>query len=445
MATTKLTNVMNVMINRGVFNNLFDTDVKNILILGNMNGLFGPSMRLSITDCSFDDIQNWLNNRIKSDAHITVLTSDKGTYDYFNKIKDEIIKHAKVDIFDIKPLQTDTEMLDELLELDKYNMGKRFDYIIMNPPYDGSLHLHFLNRAIDYLKEDGKLTCIQPSRWLIDLAVNGTYNTGKSNNPTLVIKNKIKGHIKSIILDNYNKDFNVKVRYPFSITNIDMSKTFDNIEFDNHGIKSFESNINDCNLIGKRATINSILSKVASYGDMLKSHITTMDEGDGMWYIKTCDLFGEVLCSIGNNNHDIDSDHYWIKTAYGKLHISYSSLGYYYVDNDIQDHIHYRLKSGGRDVSTRPADMIFGTKDQMENWKHFVFNNKLYAFIAACQCIAPGYSTFRQYFPFIADKKYTDDEINEMFGFTSDEIDLINKTIDKISYGSRWFKRVCVG
>src|SRR5574344_2683627 len=45
---------------------------------------------------------------------------------------------------------------------------KKFDYIIMNPPYDGSLHLKCLEQALNFKKDNGTLICLHPARWLED-------------------------------------------------------------------------------------------------------------------------------------------------------------------------------------------------------------------------------------------------------------------------------------
>jgi hypothetical protein len=44
----------------------------------------------------------------------------------------------------------------------------QFDKIIMNPPYDGNLHLKILEQAISLLKDDGVCINLSPIRWLQD-------------------------------------------------------------------------------------------------------------------------------------------------------------------------------------------------------------------------------------------------------------------------------------
>jgi len=49
------------------------------------------------------------------------------------------------------------------------------------------------------------------------------------------------------------------------------------------------------------------------------------------------------------------------------------------------------------------------------------------------------------YVPWLVDKKYTDEEIYEKFGFTEDEIKLIETTIKKYKWDSLFYKRQCLG
>src|SRR5574344_1204808 len=45
---------------------------------------------------------------------------------------------------------------------------KKFDYIIMNPPYNGSLHLRILEKALTFKSDDGTCICLSPARWIED-------------------------------------------------------------------------------------------------------------------------------------------------------------------------------------------------------------------------------------------------------------------------------------
>ena len=50
-----------------------------------------------------------------------------------------------------------------------------------------------------------------------------------------------------------------------------------------------------------------------------------------------------------------------------------------------------------------------------------------------------------EYVPWLVDKKYTDQEIYDKFGFTDEEIKLIETTIKKYERNSPWFKRYMCG
>ena len=51
----------------------------------------------------------------------------------------------------------------------------------------------------------------------------------------------------------------------------------------------------------------------------------------------------------------------------------------------------------------------------------------------------------KEFLPWLVDKQYTDDEINKLFGFTDEEIKLIETTIKKYERNSPWFKRFMCG
>ena len=55
----------------------------------------------------------------------------------------------------------------------------KFDYIIQNPPYAGTLHTKFFNKGLDILSDTGKMVIIEPSTWLINL------RKGKGNEPKI--------------------------------------------------------------------------------------------------------------------------------------------------------------------------------------------------------------------------------------------------------------------
>ena len=323
----------------------------------------------------------------------------------------------------------------------------KFNAIITNPPYAGSLHLDIFDRLLDNLDEKtGQMTIVEPSTWLINVRKNGKAKKYDA------IKKRIEGHVKSVKIENLNKDFNTGLYVPFSITTIDFSKTYDTIEFECCGEKKIVDSIYDCNLIGDYKTIWSILNKVLGYGDMMDKHTTNKDEGTGMWYAKYIEINPLVGCVV---TKDAVGEKGFVSYGYynGILGSYYSNAFAYNMFsnvniNPISPTIHKKLKNGytwRKPVfSDTNADCVYGTKEELENWKHFIFNNKLPLFINIVLTI-DQHNNSKEFLPWLVDKKYTDEEIYAKFNLTKDEIALIDATLKKFERNSPWFKRYMCG
>lgn len=316
-------------------------------------------------------------------------------------------------------------------------------YCLENPPYQKSLHLDFLEMGLELInKFNGKMVIIEPATWLINVRKNG--NTVKKYD---AIKNKINGHVESVIIENLNKEFNTTMYMPFAITTIDMSKTFDTIEYTCCGYTKHVKSIYDCNLIGEYNIIWSIFKKVQSFeGGIMKSHITNKNKGDNFYYLcfqKDCQ---SVLCQletprIGMN---YESSDIWLKTENGNIEARYISSMLHKSFNNVSNKPHCKLDKG-KNITNKIADNIYGSKIEMENWKNFVLKNKLSIFLSFCLTYDMHMNNLDEFLPWLVDKQYTDDEINKLFDFTNEEIKLIDVTIKKYERNSPWFKRYMCG
>ena len=75
----------------------------------------------------------------------------------------------------------------------------KFDCIIINPPYDGQLHLKIFNEAITHQTNNGSCVCLSPTPWL------EKYN---NNRPMAKYRKIFNGKIKSIdIIDHNSANF----------------------------------------------------------------------------------------------------------------------------------------------------------------------------------------------------------------------------------------------
>ena len=319
----------------------------------------------------------------------------------------------------------------------------KFDYIIQNPPYNGSMHLDFFQYGLDKLNEGGRMVIVEPATWLINVRKNGKAKTYDA------IKERINGHIESVVIENLNKEFNTGLYVPFAITTIDMSKTFDTIDYTCCGEHKVVKSVYDCNLVGSYNTIWSIFEKVQSFSDMMKAHTTKEDKGGEYWYVPYTDLCGVTPMAVSAvRPTSCDTNERYVLTNSGDFYKVYTSNAFHSSYN-INNKIAKSMCRGGSTSTTKKfsdknADCIYGTKEELENWKHFIFNNKLPLFLNIVLTIDQNNNS-KEFLPWLVDKQYTDDEINKLFGFTDEEIKLIDTTIKKYERNSPWFKRYMCG
>ena len=338
--------------------------------------------------------------------------------------------------------QEDEEYIKNLNEYD----DMKFDYIIQNPPYNGSFHLDFLEKGLDLLTEKGRMVIIEPATWLINVRKNGKAKKYDA------IKKRIERRVESVKIENFNKDFGTGLYVPFAITTIDFSKTFDEIEFTCCGEKKVVKSIYDCNLVGEYETIWGILEKCQKFGDMMKNHITKETLGNNVMYAKYQEIVPVVGCLMTapatSSSEDVmyASNTYWRGDAFGEYISGYYTTAYHTGDdNEISEKIHHAKKQGAsKKYTENPTDNIYGTRQELENWKHFIFNNKLPLFLNIVLTI-DQHNNSKEFLPWLVDKQYTDEEINKMFGFTDEEIALIDRTVKKYERNSPWFKRYMCG
>ena len=148
----------------------------------------------------------------------------------------------------------------------------KFDFIIQNPPYNKSLHLDFFNKGLDLLSDTGKMVIIEPSTWLIELRQNITEKKSSQMKKYISLKERIKGHVSKVVIENFNIEFRTDNYMPFAITYIDNSKEYKQIEYLNFGIDKYVNSLYDCNLVGNIETIKSIFEKIKNY-DVVNNHI----------------------------------------------------------------------------------------------------------------------------------------------------------------------------
>ena len=301
--------------------------------------------------------------------------------------------------------------------------GYKFDKIILNPPCDRSyIQLDYINVGLDLLSDDGQMMLYTQASWLTPLRKN-TKHSDKVN----YIKERLKGHVKKVIIENPVQETKKRPDNPISTTIIDFSKDYDHIEFNCCGETKEVNSIYDCNLVGDFNIVRSIFDKCQNYGDLMENHLCKKSFNSDLYHISCTDFIGcEYVGCSGLEPYDNDSQ--WIKHKFGEF-----MRGYIYAT--------YRNKT---EVQESNSFTVEGTKENIDNWIHYIMNNKLPIFLnIALTNGRHNHST--KYVPWFADKHYSDEEIYSILNLTQEEINLIDSTLKKYDRNSAWFKQYRTG
>ena len=148
---------------------------------------------------------------------------------------------------------------------------KKFDCVIMNPPFKGQLHLEFFEKALDLAKDDGIVISVHPSTWLF-----AGSKGQKTQNIYASLKKKISEYQKEFTLFNANKLFGIGMFMPCSITMVEKGKKSETAKvIDKLQDKVFEyKNIWDVNKFGDYPEYYSLLEKISKIAkeDNLENH-----------------------------------------------------------------------------------------------------------------------------------------------------------------------------
>ena len=136
---------------------------------------------------------------------------EQGLNDYINKVLldiDDINGDGKYNVNDFLDMSNE--------DILKQNNGKKFDIVLMNPPYDRSMHLKFLEKTIQVADN---VISIQPTRWLEE-----SVNKDKKSAACNKYEESISKHIKDleiITADQAKKDFNIFLAFNIGIYTCD--------------------------------------------------------------------------------------------------------------------------------------------------------------------------------------------------------------------------------
>ena len=296
----------------------------------------------------------------------------------------------------------------------------KFDYIIQNPPYNKIMHIDFFKKGIELLNDTGKMSIIEPATWLINIRKDG--NAKRIYNP---LKEMIKNKIEKITIDNLNSMFATKIFGLFSILKFDNSKNESSFILDICGNKSYVNDIYAVNLAG--ANVDKIMKKVISFKEHINKHFNAVKNDYS--YVKANEFvlgFNDGY-NTKTNIISINGIDYYSLCVCGSIHHS---------DQKIYDDVPLNKRN-------KLCDVIGGTREELENYL-LLCKSKLNIFLNVL-LYTDQRNHVMKYVPWLVDKQYTDQEIYEMFGFTEQEINLIEYTVEKFQYSSPFFKRYMCG
>ena len=142
----------------------------------------------------------------------------------------------------------------------KENNVKKFDIVLMNPPYLKNLHIKFMEKTFDLISDNGALIYIGPDNWLINKYSYSQKSKIKNNT-----KNKYCKYIDDIenfSNEEFNKIFNTSNFFGVSIFKM------------KHNAKGIDPSIYENN----DPLLKKIISKIQNDFTSLRSHFTRQPE-----------------------------------------------------------------------------------------------------------------------------------------------------------------------
>ena len=311
--------------------------------------------------------------------------------------------------------------------------SERFDCMLQNPFYDGNKHIDTCLESIDVLSDDGQMIIIEPSTFLINLL-----DDGLNNDTHRLLRNKLNGIVKEITIVNLNNAmFGLGSAIPMAIMNIDKGYNSNEIKFNCFGDVRTVHDIEDCNLIGPRRMVRSILNKAKSYGDMASAHVYDPLTS----HTDACTRYVQVpmimRCGCGD---PLFTDEGYVN--------GYYKCYYWWCYNNvvgISDTPIRELKKGRRysdpsddKFSDTLSTNLYDDAKKIENYAYYIMNNSLPLFISICISINM-HNRVLGHLPWIVDAKHTDAEIYDMLNINAEEQRLIEMTLEKYKRTHPWF------
>jgi hypothetical protein len=285
-------------------------------------------------------------------------------------------------------------------------MNKK-DFIVINPPYKGGLHIDIFNKAFDKLNDGGTLICVHPSTPFINR--KSTKDTGG----TPRIKEIVSEYKTRLTLVDGNKIFNAGFFTPLSITKVEkildkkIEVIYSHIDSTSKEVKVYDT-LDNIFIHGNDVVLeirNKILSKITT---SIYDKLSRKGSFDN-FYLK--------INSIGGHPP---------KVGETKVHPDFYCMIYKENENNISDLVTNLSIDGDLNY------VSFSSKEEAENCGHYLMTN----FARFCVSLYKINVQFSRgelkavpYLDFT--KKWNDDLLCAEFGISDDEREYMESYIVK--------------
>jgi len=298
---------------------------------------------------------------------------------------------------------------------------KNFDVVLGNPPYKKRMHLNFLEKGYDLLKDDGKMIFVHPTNWMLHLRENSNFKTD------VALKDKIGNHFVSF--DFYNSEDlfpggGCSSYYPLTITAIDKSKKDTKIKFNRYDTVNGSFVVNsplDVNHIGSYSLVKSIESKIFNKSDKSIKDVIDNSQSDKS-YISLNWMSGNGFTTYEFS----DGITRTFKNRYNFINSK---------NNFVSDKVLTSKAQGSKTVGNPKAGIPFDNKSDAESFLYYVTSTLFVKYLIIVYNMDQHVENAYQYVPIIDfNLMRSDADIFKFFKFSEDEISLIKNTVDNYKH-----------
>lgn len=286
----------------------------------------------------------------------------------------------------------------------------KFDFIVINPPYKGGLHIDIFNKSFEELNGGGTLICLHPSTPFINRKPT------KDNGKTQKIKEIVSQYKTLLTLVDGNKIFDAGFFTPLSITKVEkvldkkIEVVYSHIDSTNKDVKIYDK-LDDIFIHGNDIVLkirDRIFSKM---NESLENYNGRNDSSKKYnFYLKTTSIVGHIPKN-------------------GKLHPDFFCLVYKSDENNLDKLLHNNFENGYNYIGCYDKKSAINMFEYFKT-KFVRFAISIYKFnqdIHRGELMAVPYMDFSQ--------EWTDEKLFDYFELTEEERDFIN------TYIQNWYER----